>query len=364
MPRARHRITPIDTDGIIYTLSPPGSPAGTYPPSPGQSVTVTATLAPAGVGWPDVLPDGWTETSTSTATFTVVLPAIACTPVQPVAPNVTQATCSGGVVTTPTVALSAAPAAVTYAAGPQGPYVGTVDTTVTVTASLAAGFSWGQMPDGWTQVDLVTATFTVNLVGTTCADVTPVAPSVTPAVCTGGSTTTHSITPAVTDGITYSFAPPGNPPGAYPASPAQTVTVLATLTDTGVAWPAALPDGWTETSDTTATFTVDLPNITCVPTQPVGPFVTQASCVNGVVTAPTIDLATTSPGISYVVNPPGPYDGTKTYTDIVVTATLAPGFSWGQMPPGWVQVDGGTATFNVTLIGTSCAMWRRRWRRR
>ena len=219
------------------------------------------------------------------------------------------------------------------------------------------------MPDGWTQVDLVTATFTVNLVGTTCDDVTPVAPSVTPAVCTGGSTTTHSITPAVTDGITYTLSPPGSPAGAYQASPAQSVTVTATLTDTGVAWPASLPDGWTRTSATTATFTVELPNITCVPTQPVGPFVTQASCVNGVVTAPTIDLATTSPGISYVVNPPGPYDGTKTYTDIVVTATLAPGFEWGQMPPGWVQVDDGTATFNVTLVGTSCAVGRR-WRRR
>ncbi len=120
-----------------------------YPASPAQTVTVTATLAPAGVGWPDPLPDGWTETSDTTATFTVSLPAVACVPVQPVAPTVTQASCVNGVVTVPTVVLATTPQGVSYVAAPQGPYVGTVDTPVTITASLAAGFEWGTLPDGW-----------------------------------------------------------------------------------------------------------------------------------------------------------------------------------------------------------------------
>ena len=73
------------------------------------------------------------------------------------------------------------------------------------------------------------------------------------AVCTGGSTTTHSVTPAVTDGITYTLNPPG---GIYSPAAPLSVTVTATLADAGVGWPDVLPDGWTETSDTTATFTV------------------------------------------------------------------------------------------------------------
>ena len=44
-----------------------------------------------------------------------------------------------------------------------------MNTTVTVTATLADGLSWGQMPAGWTQVDLVTAVLTVNLLAETCA---------------------------------------------------------------------------------------------------------------------------------------------------------------------------------------------------
>ena len=68
-----------------------------------RSVTVTATLTGAGVGWPATLPDGWTETSPTTATFTVTLRPRSCTPVLPVDPTVTQATCAAGEVTVPTV---------------------------------------------------------------------------------------------------------------------------------------------------------------------------------------------------------------------------------------------------------------------
>ena len=83
-----------------------------------------------------------------------MLPAVTCTPVQPVAPTVTQATCTNGVVTRRRSCWPTTPAGVTYAADPQGPYDGTVDTTVTVTATLADGFAWGQMPDGWTPASI------------------------------------------------------------------------------------------------------------------------------------------------------------------------------------------------------------------
>ncbi len=64
-------------------------------------------------------------------------------PVQPVSPTVTQATCTNGVVTTPTVVLATTPTGVSYVASPAGPYSGTANTTVTVTATLAGGFVVG-----------------------------------------------------------------------------------------------------------------------------------------------------------------------------------------------------------------------------
>ena len=158
-----------------------------------------------------------------------------------------------------------------YVRTPQGPYVGTVDTTVTVTATLADGFEWGQMPAGWMQVDLVTASFTVSLVGTICAVVTPVGADGEAGGVRRRGRDAHTITSAPTDGITYTLSPAGNPAGTYPASPAQSVTVTATLAPTGVGWPDPLAGRVDEGEATTATFTVELPAVTCTPVQPVAP---------------------------------------------------------------------------------------------
>ena len=68
------------------------------------------------------------------------------------------------------------------------------------------------------------------------------APTVTQAVCPGGELQPPTLTPVTTDGITYTEdADP-------PYGPAQTVTVTATLDDTGVGWPDPLPDGWTRST--------------------------------------------------------------------------------------------------------------------
>ena len=88
-----------------------------------------------------------------------------------------------------------------------------------------------------------------------------------------------------------------------------------------------------------------------LPVVPVDPTVTQATCVDGVVTVPTVVPATAPAGVTYALDPPGPYDpGTDDYT-VTVTATLADGLEWGTMPPGWTYVDATTATFTVELIG-------------
>ncbi len=87
--------------------------------------------------------------------------AASCLPVLPTDPTVTQATCTAGEVTVPTIELASDPTGVTYVADPAGPYdPGTDDYTVTVTATLPdEGLKWGTMVPPWVKVDNVTATY-------------------------------------------------------------------------------------------------------------------------------------------------------------------------------------------------------------
>ena len=125
-------------------------------------MTVTATLDAAGVGWPAAA--GRLADSDTTATFTVTFAAVACTPVAPAAPAVTQATCTNGVVTPPTVTLPPT-TGIIYVLDPADLGDGTQDVEVTVTATVVDGFGWDQLPADWTRVDATTATFTVSWSG-------------------------------------------------------------------------------------------------------------------------------------------------------------------------------------------------------
>ena len=58
-------------------------------------------------------------------------------------------------------------------------------------------------------------------------------------------------------------------------------------------------------------------------------------------------------GVSYVVTPGGPYDGTVTNV-VTVTATLSNGQAWGRSASGWIEADPTTATYSVTLAAASC----------
>ncbi|AEG45540.1 hypothetical protein [Isoptericola variabilis] len=84
----------------------------------------------------------------------------------------------------------------------------------------------------------------------------------------------------------------------------------------------------------------------CIPVVPVAPAVTPSVCPPGssTVTRPTLTLPTTT-GITYTVDPAGPYSGGQTVT---VTAALQEGYAWGELPAGWVTASP-TATFVVTL---------------
>ncbi len=271
-----------------------------------------------------------------------------CTPVSPVAPSITQATCANGVVTVPTIHFANTDGVV-YTANPTGPYDGNVDTTVTIIAVVEGGYGWGQIDNGWEKRNAVIATLRVTLHGASCTSTTPVAPSVVEAECVNGAVTAPTLTLATTDDITYSVDK--NPP--YSAG--DQVTVTATLDAAGVAWPANLPPGWTRTSDTTATYAVTFNSVACqlVALGSAGvPTVTQATCANGTVTAPTITLPLVS-GVIMTADPPAPYDGSKD-TSVTVTAVVLDGFAWGEVSNGWTIVDDETATYDVTLVGTTC----------
>ncbi len=57
-------VTPVAVAGVTY------DPAGVTTVALGQPVTVTATLAAAGVAWAEPLTGGWVEVDSTTATYT------------------------------------------------------------------------------------------------------------------------------------------------------------------------------------------------------------------------------------------------------------------------------------------------------
>ena len=113
--------------------------------------------------------------------------------------------------------------------------------------------------------------------------------------------------------------------------------------------------GWTQQDTYRATFTVPLSGTSCAQRLPVAPGVTQPVCTEGSVAEPTLRLPTTD-GITYSVDPPGPYSAGQAVT---VTATLGPAGVGLPGPalltPGWTKTSATTATYPVTFDQVACA---------
>ncbi|HWK80686.1 MAG TPA: hypothetical protein VNP95_07950, partial [Thermomicrobiales bacterium] len=117
------------------------------------------------------LPDGWTRVGNATATTTVQLAEVSCTPVVPAIPAVEQGHCStSGAVIDPNVSVGPAEGIVFAIDGDLVP-----GGTVVVTATLTDGYAWGELPAGWTRVSSTTATYAVTLDAVHCEK--PVVPS-------------------------------------------------------------------------------------------------------------------------------------------------------------------------------------------
>ena len=217
--------------------------------------------------------------------------------------------------------------------------------TVTVTATVTDGFGWGTIVAPWQRVDADTATWTVTLKTSSCARVTPVAPTVVEAVCVNGVVTVPTLTLPSTTGITYTVD--DDPPYEQGGS----VTVTATLDPAGVGWPDDLGD-WVRVSATVATLLVEFDAVACSPVVPAAPTVGQATCTAGVVVPASVSVGPTT-GITYVVEPASFGDGSAD-VEVTVTATVTDGFGWGTIVAPWVRVDADTAEWTATLALASC----------
>ena len=152
--------------------------------------------------------------------------------------------------------------------------------------------------------------------------VTPVAPTVTQAQCVNGAVTPPTLTLPTTPGIAYS------PSSQPPYNPGQSVTVTATITATGSSWPATMPPGW----DTGVGHHRHLRRAVRqrdVHAGDAGEPDGDPGAVRQRGGDAADDHGRTTPGVTYTVAPPGPYDGTVT-TTVTVTATLADGFAWAR----------------------------------
>src|SRR5690606_9536911 len=199
------------TVGVVYSLDGDIVSGGT--------AAVTATLL-NDYGWPAALPEGWEKVDAATATYPINFQDIQCTPAVPVAPVTTDGTCLAGVYPAPTV-TPAETEGITYTVDfdrETGEY--------TVTATLADSYAWGEMPDGWDEVDATTATIAGAVALNPCVDVIPVDPTTTEGTCLDGAYTAPTVTPAETEGISYQVDL-DRETGEY--------TVIATLAD-GYAW--------------------------------------------------------------------------------------------------------------------------------
>ena len=108
-----------------------------------------------------------------------------------------------------------------------------------------------------------------------------------------------TLTLAQTDGITYSVDTERR------MRRVQTVVVTATLEEPG--WRGPIVAGGVDgRGPTTATWTVLFADAACNPVSPANPTVVQATCVNGVVTVPTVTAGSGPAGVSYRLAPAGP----------------------------------------------------------
>jgi LPXTG-motif cell wall-anchored protein len=245
---------------------------------------------------------GWQPGPGGTATYTVHFtdPGTCLVKVVPVDPQVTQPTCTGPGTSSPGSITPADTVGITYSVN------GNV-VTATPNQGYVLNVSAPWVLDQKAGTATYTATFTNP--GSCLVTVVPVAPVVTPSVCTGPGTSTEPvITPATTAHITYTVN--GN--------------VVTATPDQG--YQLATSEGWTIDAETgTATYTVELVRPDCTVTVTVVDPTVTVSQTCGVASTFTIPETT---GVTYLVNGTITAAGTySTPTSGTITAQAQQGYA-------------------------------------
>ncbi|RRD03332.1 hypothetical protein EII34_14510 [Arachnia propionica] len=343
-------ITAATTEGITYSAS--------WAIDNNEVVfTATATAKPGYEIDRANLTDGWTwNNEKGIAEFTKRVPKNVCVKtVVPAVPKVTAGVCRDGatVPTDPVVDLPATEG-ITYR-DPQFAKEGR-NVTVTVVAEREDGYiiDGGNLPQGWVYNNDGTATYTTTVEQPECTPVTPVAPTITPGVCTPGSLerANPTVEVATTEGITY-----GEPKITVQGGKA-TITVTATpVGDKQLI--ATLPEGWVKNPDgTSATYTKEIDHPACEATKviPVSPKVQPGACTPGSTTPADPSVAITpTEGITYG-DPQFAKDGRNVTVTVTATANQAYAIDGDKLTEGWKLNPDGTATYTIVVEQPVCEL--------
>ena len=192
--------------------------------------------------------------------------------VVPQDPTVHPSSCVNGQGTASYLTAAPGPAGVTYQVS-GGTATATIDT---------AKYRWGTMPAGWTRVSASTATWSTTLPATRdCRTaVVPAMPTINDPGCVTGQ-------PGHTTGGT--FTAPADTPTIHYATSGDRITATI-VTPTAYVW-GTMPTGWTQRTETTATFDVTYgpaPGCSAEITLPGSPPVNPPTCTtDGSFTLPT-----------------------------------------------------------------------------
>jgi hypothetical protein len=125
----------------------------------------------------------------------------------------------------------------------------------------------------------------------------------------------------------------------------------------GYTWAAEMPDGWrVSNSGDAAGFEVKFEDVPCAPHNdpvvPELPVVTQAECVDGELTEPTVTLPENGEGITYKL-----HKDVDSGSIIDVSAVLSWSYFWAdeeKFPEGWAWADVDVARYDVKFDEVSC----------
>ncbi|MFI2487735.1 hypothetical protein ACH47X_12530 [Promicromonospora kroppenstedtii] len=180
-------------------------------------------------------------------------------------------------------------------------------------------------------------------------EVVPEIPAITWPMCEGDEYVPPTLrAPRDTAGIDYEFEDYWY---THPYLVPIDLEVYATLKE-GYTWGSDVPEGW-RLSQTGGVFDVRFEDVPCAPHNdpivPELPVVTQAECVDGELTEPTVTVPENTEGITYELR-----------EDDAGTRVLAK-TSWSyflvgpeEMPEGWTWSDPDVAWYDVTFDDVSC----------